>query len=152
MLHGTKRVVQFLYYRIVHTTVVYQMVTFQLSRIVKTNLIFNVHITDSCIRGYQVGLLAGIRQVVFDKISQTKLGFQFHGIGIVLLRFVHIHACRGSDVHNLILLLERFQVGFHVSQFTLNDDKTLIDKVGGIHSHLVFLLDGLFIVHRNQCI
>ena len=53
-------------------------------------------------------------------------------------------------VHNLVALFEGLQLGLHASQLAFDDDEPLADEVGRVDGHLVFVLDGLFVIHINE--
>ena len=150
LLQGPERVVQFFHHRVPLTAVRNQLVTLQFGHIILVNLRLDVHVADTRIGRNQVGFLFRVGQVILDVTGQTELGFKFQCIGVVLLRFAHIHTSRRRDVHHLVVTLECFQVRFHIAQFLSDDDQTFVDKLGRIYSHLVLVLDGFFVIHRNQ--
>ena len=150
LLHGMKRIVQFLHHRIAVTAFVYQLVPFELDGIILADLAFDIHITDTCIGRNQVCLFSGIRQIILDILCKLQLCFQFQGIRIVLLRFRDKHVGRGGYIHHLIIPLERFQVCLYITQFLSNDDQTFINELSGIHGHLIFVSNGFLIIYGYQ--
>ena len=55
-----------------------------------------------------------------------------------------------ADVHHLVVLLERLQLGLHAAQLALDDDEPLVDELGGVHRHLVLVVDGLLVIYVDQ--
>ena len=94
LLHGAERVVQLEQHGVVFAAVVHEPVAAQLGVVVDIYLILYVHVADACVGRYQVCLLSGVGEVVLDEVGQAQLRLQLHGIGVVLLRLAHVHACR----------------------------------------------------------
>ena len=94
LLHGAQRVVQLLHHRVAVAAVGNQLVAAQLHLVILIDLRLDVDVADARVRRYQVYFLCRIGEVVFDVLSQTELGFQFHHTGAVFLRVVEIHGCR----------------------------------------------------------
>lgn len=150
LLHGPQRVVQFLHHGVAVAAIADELVAAQFDGVVLVYLVLDVHVTDARVGRNQVDLFLRVGEVLLDVAGQPQLGLQLLGIGTVLLRLAHIHACRGGNVHHAVLALERFEVGLHITQLLTDDDEALVDEVGRVDRHLVLVSDGLFVIDGDE--
>ena len=143
-------VVQLLYHGVALAAVGNELVALQLQCVVLVNLVLHRGIADARSRGDEVPVLGGVGQIVLDELRQLQLGFLLHGIRTVRLRFAHVLPRQRTDVHHLVALLEALQLGLHTTQFAFDDEQALVDELGGVHRHLVFVVESLLVIDIDQ--
>ena len=91
-----------------------------------------------------------IRQILFNIFGNTQLVLQTKSLLLITTRIGKIHTRLGSDVRQLVLAFKTFNIGIHTTQFTFDDNQTFIDKLGGIYSYLILIIDHIFIIDSNK--
>ena len=91
-----------------------------------------------------------IAQVVLQIFSEGNPGFDLDDLVVETPALVQILVGGISDVHRSLLALIAGEVGFHVTQFSLDNHEALIDERGGIDGALVLFADGVLVVLFDQ--
>ena len=147
---GVYGVVQLLHHGVAVAAVVDELVALELQGVVLADLPLDAGVADARPRGDEVALPGGVGEVVLDEPRQPELGLLLLRIGAVGLLLARVASGQRADVHHLVVLLERLQLGLHAAQLALDDDEPLVDELGGVHRHLVLVVDGLLVIYVDQ--
>ena len=143
-------VVKLLHHGVALAAVGYQLVALQLQGVVLVYLPLHGGVADARPRGDEVTAFRGVGEVLLDEPRQFQLGLLLQRVGAVGLCLAHVAAGQRADVHHLVVLLERFQLGLHAAKLPLDDEQALVDELGGVHRHLVLVVDGFLVIHVHQ--
>lgn len=147
---GVYAVVKLLHHGVALAAVGYQLVALQLQGVVLVYLPLHGGVADARPRGDEVTAFRGVGEVLLDEPRQFQLGLLLQRVGAVGLCLAHVAAGQRADVHHLVVLLERFQLGLHAAKLPLDDEQALVDELGGVHRHLVLVVDGFLVIHVHQ--
>lgn len=147
---GVYGVVQLLHHGVAVAAVVDELVALELQGVVLADLPLDAGVADARPRGDEVALPGGVGEVVLDEPRQPELGLLLLRVGAVGLLLARVASGQRADVHHLVVLLERLQLGLHAAQLALDDDEPLVDELGGVHRHLVLVVDGLLVIYVDQ--
>ena len=145
-----QRVVEFLHHGIAVAAVLYEFVATELDGIVLAYLALHTGIVDTRVAGYEVAVLGVVLQIILYVGGQPELGFHLQSFAVGLAALVEIGAGGIVDIENAVVALVGLQLALYTTQFAADDDETLIDKVGGIDSHLVLVADSILVVGSDE--
>ena len=141
-----ERIVKLLDDRVLLARIGDKLVAAKASSVVEANLRLDVHVLDAGVSREEVELTVRVGKILLKVLCQADLRLELHGIGIILLRLGHVSTGSRADVDNLVLALERFEVRLHATELLLDDNEALVDKVGSVHCHLVFVVHRILVV------
>ena len=85
-----------------------------------------------------------INQIFLNIFYYAQLIFQTEALLLVTARILKIHTCFRSNIRQLVLSFEAFNISIHTSQFTFNNE------FGGINSNLILVIDHILIINGNK--